>query len=500
MDIVIRTDASVLIGSGHVMRCLVLAQELHQQGHNVRFACRRQPGHSIDFILAKGFKVLELIEPDSELIPKNTADYAAWLQVSWNVDASSFINETVSADLVIVDHYSINKDWQRRIRDHLGCKIFVIDDLVREHDADIILDQTLLRTPQEYQLANATSQLLMGCDFALLNPIFSRYREKALDLTAFSSIVNILVTMGGIDQPNATLSVLRALSLSPQNIKVTVLLGNKAPHYQHVKSFCEDCAWITHIDFVDNMAHLMLQHDIAIGAPGSTTWERACLGIPSVIIPIAENQLTISQRMVAANAAISINVEHIGTELLIAVDRIKTMYGAFKATNLGMCDGLGVKRVVSNITSLSIDVGQINIRRARKTDIDIIYEWQSHENTRRYSLNPSIPTFSEHEAWMSNKINDIKDYFYLIELDGIRVGALRLDRLKAGEYVISIFISPDYYGQGLAKQALSYIDYLHAHVTIHATVLRGNMPSQKLFLTANYQRTSDESFIRAPVI
>ncbi|SGY90201.1 Hypothetical FlmD [Moritella viscosa] len=76
--------------------------------------------------------------------------------------------------------------------------------MVREHDADIILDQTLLRSPQEYQLANAKSEMLMGCDFALLNPLFTCYREKALALTPFSGVANILITMGGIDQPNAT--------------------------------------------------------------------------------------------------------------------------------------------------------------------------------------------------------------------------------------------------------------------------------------------------------
>ncbi|MDX2320731.1 MAG: UDP-2,4-diacetamido-2,4,6-trideoxy-beta-L-altropyranose hydrolase [Moritella sp.] len=500
MNIVIRADASVHIGSGHVMRCLVLAQELQQQGHHVRFACRRQLGHSIDFIVAKGFKVLELIPVENESVPQNTADYAAWLQVSWDVDAASFINEVGFADLVIVDHYGLNKNWQSRVRDTLSCKIFVIDDLVREHDADIILDQTLLRTAQEYQLTNPSSKMLMGCDFALLNPMFAGYREKALELMPFSDVANILVTMGGIDQPNATLSVLRALSLSAQAIKVTVLLSERAPHYQIVKSFCDGFSWITHIDFVDNMAHLMLEHDIAIGAPGSTTWERACLGIPAVIIPLADNQLTISQKMRAVNAAISLDVERIEAELLTAIEQIKASYSTFKATNLGLCDGLGVKRVVANINALSIDASQINIRRANNTDIDIVYQWQCHENTRRYALNPSIPTFSEHETWMSNKVIDKNHYFYLIELNEIRVGVVRLDRLTAGEYVVSIFISPDYYGQGLAKQALNYIDYIHAHVTIHATVFKDNIASQKLFLSANYQRTSDESFIRTPVI
>ncbi|WP_244534169.1 bifunctional UDP-2,4-diacetamido-2,4,6-trideoxy-beta-L-altropyranose hydrolase/GNAT family N-acetyltransferase [Moritella viscosa] len=283
-------------------------------------------------------------------------------------------------------------------------------------------------------------------------------------------------------------------------MKVTVLLSHKAPHYQLVKSFCERYSWVKHLDFVDNMAHLMLEYDIAIGAPGSTTWERACLGIPSVIIPLADNQIYISKKMIAVNAAINLDVQSTETELLAAVEEIKKKYDVFRATNLGLCDGLGVKRVVAHINALSIDIIQIKMRSARETDIEIIYQWQCHENTRRYALNPFIPTYSEHETWMSNKTMDKKHYFYLIELEGIRVGAVRLDRLKAREYVVSIFISPDYYGKGLAKQALSYIDYIHRHVTIHATVLKENIASQKLFLSADYQRTSDESFIRTPVI
>ena len=518
MNIVIRTDASVHIGSGHVMRCLVLAQGLTTQGHQVSFACRPQRGDLVAFIENKGFCVYKLAPPKTELIPTSNADYGAWLQVPWQQDADNLLTLVAAADLVIVDHYALNANWQQRIQQALHCKIMVIDDLVRSHHADLILDQTLLRRSDEYQSqsqpqpSHDETKVLTGCEFALLNPQFSYYREQVLTDDKLSDRPKLLLSMGGIDQPNATFLVLTALAAMSVLTRplVTVLLGPRAPHYQQVKAFClQHGDWITQLDFVDNMAELMVQHQVAIGAPGTTSWERACLGLPSIIIPLAENQQTISRNLVAVDAAYKVELDDIAQQLMLSYQRLLQNWSVLRLNNLKLCDGLGVNRVLQAITYLD-KTETLQLRRAALADIKPVYDWQCHPATRQFALNKQVPSWSEHQNWMANKISQSENYFYIITMPDIaghkpcrqrrNVGVVRLDRMGAGEYLLSIFIGPHYYGQGLAKRALAYLDELHPYFTIHAKVLMANAASQRLFTQSRFQRISAETFIRYPLV
>lgn len=521
VNIIIRTDASVHIGSGHVMRCLVLAQGLTQLGHLVRFVCRPQAGDLITFIESKGFCVSTLAPPSIELIPTTSADYAAWLQVPWQQDAQDLLAEVAASELIIVDHYALNADWQLCIQQALHCKIMVIDDLAREHHADLILDQTLLRRADEYQSQSKPefqsqlqaqenhdeSTILTGCKFALLNPQFSYYRADALANDVLSSRPKLLLSMGGIDQPNATLLVLKALAELPKLSRplVTVLLGLRAPHYLEVKAFClQHSDWIKHIDFVDNMAALMLQHQVAIGAPGTTSWERACLGLPSIIIPLAENQQTISRNLVAVDAAYKIERDDITDHLLSCYQKLLKNWPQLRANNLKLCDGLGLKRVLTAIGHLT-GGSHLHLHSATEGDIKLVFDWQCQPSTRKYALNQQVPTWAEHDKWMRCKLLQQQDYFYMITIAdntcadaSTDVGVVRLDKIAAAEYLLSIFIAPDYYNQGIAKRALASLDKLYPSITIRAQVLTANLASQRLFTQAGYQRITAETFIRYP--
>jgi UDP-2,4-diacetamido-2,4,6-trideoxy-beta-L-altropyranose hydrolase len=502
MNIVIRTDSSIHIGTGHIMRCLVLARELKRNQHNVSFAMRVQEGDSVSYIEDQEFIVHKLPSCKVNVKPKNSLDYAAWLQAPWLLDAEQFIEKTNKVDLVVTDHYALDYKWQKKVRSELDCKIFAIDDLVRHHDADLILDQTLMRTPDEYKLCN--THVLTGCYFALLNPMFSRKREQALVNNTLPHQHKILISMGGIDQDNATLDVLHALKKLTAKPKITVLLSRKAPHYEQVKVFCsQNNDWIKHIDFVNDMAELMLTHSVSIGAPGTTSWERACLGIPSIIIPLAENQLTISKNLVRARAAILVNRQDITKNLLQSYFELIKKWSMFHQNNLKICDGLGVHRVVKSINNLLSGEGnKLAIRPASVDDIQQVYNWQCHPDTRKYALITQAPCWEEHQKWMRQKLDSIEDYFYMIKSckKNESVGVIRLDRIKKAEYLVSIFISPEHYGQGIAKWALSYIDNIHLNVTLHATVLEDNIASQQLFISANYQHISADTFVRLPII
>lgn len=507
MDIVFRTDASVNIGSGHVMRCLVLAKVLMNKGHNVTFFTRPQKGDFVDYIKQQNIQVVELKRFDNVIIPKANNDYKAWLQATWLDDANDCIEKADTTDLVIVDHYGINKEWEKHVSQSLNCKIFIIDDLIREHYADLILDQTFGRQRYEYISTANNIKVLTGSHYSLLDPRYNELRTLAEQKRNIIPQYRILVTMGAIDTPNVTLKIMKVLTAIP-NTNVTVLLSPRAPHYESVSLYCKKNPHITHIDFSENVASLMLEHDIAIGAPGSTSWERACLGLPSIIIPIADNQIEIAEKIAKAGAAITLSIENIEFEFAKKIKLLIDNWLEYRVANFKITDGLGAFRVayeIEHLNSKSSSNLNVSCRLANKNDIQQVYNWQILPETRKYALNKAVPKFKEHTKWMLKKLERLSDYFYIIEIDSINtgkhaVGAIRLDKTNMNEYLISIFIDPDFFGQKIAQQALTYIDIVHSKVTINATILNDNTASQKLFKRANYKKIAEQKYQRSPLI
>ncbi|CAH1535376.1 Pseudaminic acid cytidylyltransferase [Vibrio owensii] len=245
------------------------------------------------------------------------------------------------------------------------------------------------------------------------------------------------------------------------DIKVTVLLSPKAPHYLAVKQYAEGYPdIITHIDFVEDMAGLMLAHTITIGATGTTSWERACLGLPSIIVPLAENQQTISHNLHEAKVTIPIEVEDIAAQLDVGLESIITNYDGFRENAFSICDGYGAKRVAGVISSFDEIMGgeQIILRRASHEDIKQVYDWKCLPETRKLALNTAIPTWEEHQAWMKKQVVNPHCLFYIAEktIDGeiFSVGVVRLNRQRSSCYLISIFVDPQYFGQGITSQCL----------------------------------------------
>lgn len=347
MRVVFRVDASIHIGSGHVMRCLVLAQELKRIGYNVLFATREQKADLNTLINTRGFEVIALQKPYEWSTPSHSSDYAAWLQMTEEQDCLDFIKKVKYADLVIVDHYGIGATWHEIVKNKLNCILTVIDDLVRVHRAHIVVDQTLNRQPTSYEKI-FPCKALTGTDYALLSPEFTKQRQNQQQNSPSSH--NILITMGGIDKPNATLEVLKALATVKKPHPTTVLLSQRAPHYSAIKRFAEKHPdWVKHIEFVDNMASFMSQFSLAIGAPGSTSWERACLGIPSILVPIADNQNDISKALVNAKAVKLIKLEDISNQLISTIEYLVKYWQYYSKQNLALCDGMGVKRVTQTL-------------------------------------------------------------------------------------------------------------------------------------------------------
>lgn len=295
MRVVMRVDASLQIGSGHVMRCLTLADELRSRGAEVHFICREHPGNLFALIAERGCPIVRLPLAEPEQIPSSgDVAHAAWLGAPWQQDAQ----ETVAAlpsggvDWLIVDHYALDQRWEQYVRPHVG-KIMVIDDLAdRPHDCDLILDQNVCDNMEcRYdKLVLPHCRRFLGPRYVLLRPEFRVARKNLKDRDG--TVKRILVFFGGSDLTNETTKTLLAIkSLGFPDIAVDVVVGVANPYKDQVKELCSSLPAARFYCQVDNMAQLMLSADLSVGAGGVTAWERMAMQLPTLAIAVADNQV-----------------------------------------------------------------------------------------------------------------------------------------------------------------------------------------------------------------
>lgn len=358
MKFVFRTDASVEIGTGHVMRCLTLADALRERGAQTLFICRPHRGHMLEQIRARGHE-LRVMSPAADACAAASAGdtpHSAWLGVQWDVDARETLQliggERV--DWLVVDHYALDRRWERELRQ--ACRrIMIMDDLAdRSHDCDLLLDPTLGRKHADYTtLVSRNTKMFSGPQYALVRPEFAMRRAESLARRVEPELRHLLVTMGGIDKGNATGLVLDALDVSslPPHLRVTVVMGTAAPWLSVIQERASKMRLATDVRVrVDNMAGLMANSDLAIGAAGGTSWERCCMGLPTIQLVLAANQKVIADRLASVGAVTYANE--------ITLRKIlETLSNADWANQLAdqsriaskITDGLGAERMAENL-------------------------------------------------------------------------------------------------------------------------------------------------------
>jgi UDP-2,4-diacetamido-2,4,6-trideoxy-beta-L-altropyranose hydrolase len=318
MKIVIRTDASRLIGTGHLMRCLTLADYLVEQGADVCFVCREGPGDMIEAAEDRGFRVHRLpavIGSDSD--PADPDDYAAWLGVSQAEDAEqtsqALRSEPGAIDWLVTDHYGLDRTWQELFRPRV-VRIMVIDDLAnRHHDCDLLLDQNFyLDAETRYDnLVPTGCRKLLGPRYAVLRPEFLAARERLKPRDG--RVSRVLVFYGGCDATGETLKTLEALSkLQPHNVTFDIVAGVSNSRHEDIARLCAQLQGVRCHTRIDNMAETMLKADLAMGGGGTTTWERCSLGLPTITVEVAENQRIMLEALASKGA-----VWHLGHHELV---------------------------------------------------------------------------------------------------------------------------------------------------------------------------------------
>ena len=296
MYIAFRTDASLQIGTGHVMRCLTLADALRERGALSAFICRPHAGHLLDLIQQRGHIAKALAPADDALTDPSDPSHAKWLGTDWASDAAQTeqaLGDQV-VDWLVVDHYALDRRWEQTMRPNTR-RIMAIDDLAdRTHDCDLLLDQNLGRQAKDYGgLLSLHTQTLIGPAYALLRPEFSEWREHSLQRRTQPQLKNLLITMGGVDQANATGQVLDAVTHCelPADLRITVVMGPTAPWLAQVQAQTATMPRPTQVLVgVNNMAQLMAESDLCIGAAGGSAWERCALGLPTLVLILAANQ------------------------------------------------------------------------------------------------------------------------------------------------------------------------------------------------------------------
>jgi UDP-2,4-diacetamido-2,4,6-trideoxy-beta-L-altropyranose hydrolase len=484
------------------MRCLTLAQELRDAGAAVSFISRVHPGNLNDLIREKGFHCYELpevevIEPAQQLVEDSRSQYASWLVVSQQQDARETIEALgeVRADWLILDHYGLDEEWETLLRPH-ATKIMVIDDLAdRRHDCDLLLDQNFFTDGQKRydDVVPPSCTKLLGPKYALLRKEFGEARKNIRERTG--EVKRVLVFFGGSDPENITGLAVEAL-LDPElhHLHVDVVIGAQNPNREAVEKLVQDRHGITlHIQ-ASNMAELMSNADLSIGAGGSTTWERLYIGLPGIVIPIAKNQIPSTTDLCDLGVIMSL-----GQDGKISKKRLKEVVLLLLAKpdyllemsqiGMKMVSCYGVKDLIELISGELNEI-ELTHRKATLTDCRLYWHWANDPEVRRSAFNSEPISWEKHQEWFAARLSDPNSILLIFESQYGPIGHIRLDG-GAAQRTISYSVARQYRGKGIGKKIMSEMIAASPPFARRflAEVKKENLASANIFEKLGFQRT-----------
>lgn len=500
--IIIRADASVVIGSGHVMRCLTLAEELRAAGSEVVFVSRAHPGNLNGLIRDKGFRCHELPEAPASVqndgkSQETRSEYASWLGVSQQKDAAETMEMIGDdrPDWLIVDHYGLDEQWEARLRPYVS-KIMVIDDLAdRRHDCDLLLDQNFFSDGQKRydNLVSPACTKLLGPKYALLRREFREARKRLR--VRSGEVKRVLVFFGGADPDNITGLTIEALS-APKllHLQTDVVIGSQNPNKEAVEKLVKERPGTTlHIQ-ASNMAELISKADLAIGAAGSATWERLYLGLPSLVIPIAENQIPLTKDLSYLRAIISlgeddeISKKKLKAAVILLLDKPNALL-EISQIGMKMVSGNGVKFLAEFISGELNEI-ELTHRKATVADCRLYWHWANDPEVRRSAFNSEPISWEKHQEWFTAKVSDPNTILLIFESRFGPVAQVRLDG-DAKQMTISYSVARQYRGTGIGKKIISEVISARPPFTnmFMAQVKKGNIASVNIFEKLGFLRS-----------
>jgi UDP-2,4-diacetamido-2,4,6-trideoxy-beta-L-altropyranose hydrolase len=473
--LLIRADANVAIGTGHVMRCLALAQAWQDSGGQCIFAMAESTPAIEQRLLREKLHVKCIAAASGSVEDsKGTVRLARERNAAW----------------VVLDSYHFDSAYQFAIKAS-GFKLLLIDDHGQgeTYCADLVLNQNLHATPELYTSREPSTRLLLGPRYALLRREFRQCRDYQREIPEAGR--KILVTMGGSDPNNVTAKVIEAIrQLTDSDLETVIMVGGSNPNLFALGPAVRGQKSMRLVADPPNVAELMKWADVAIAAAGTTFWEICCLGLPAVLLELAKNQkgvaaaadeLRIAWSLGDAAEASSCTIAGKLKELLSSQE-IRASQSQ-KGRNL--VDGVGAQRVLAFLSELQL-------RRALASDRELYWKWANDRETRDASFRSKAIPWEEHVEWFRSKLDDPHVILYTATIgDGLPIGAVRY-RIAEARAVLSITVGEHFrrrgWGQRLLAAATEKLFDESQVQLIDAYVKPVNGASLRLFTGAGFRR------------
>ena len=481
-SLIIRADASTRIGTGHLMRCLALAQAWQDAGGHAVFVMAMESPVQEARLQSEGMEVVHLAtEQGSVEDTKQTAAFAQKMEASW----------------VVVDGYHFDVDYQQIIKDS-GLSLLFIDDIghADHYHADVVLNQNIHANERLYVNRESYTRLLLGTPYVLLRREFLKWRGWRRKIPEVAR--RILVTLGGGDPDNVTLKVIQALQqLKILDLEAKVVVGPNNAHLEglHCEVERSTCN-VQVLTAVIDMPELMAWADVAVSAGGSTCWELAFMGLPNVVLVLAGNQVPIAEGLSAKGIALSlgwyerasdVDIDNGLRNLLFSPERQATM----SLKGQALIDGAGCKRVIG-----AMNRKRLSLRSASEQDCKLLWKLVNELDVRKSAFNSDFIPWEDHVRWFSKKLKD-PHWFQFIALNhqDVPIGQVRFEVM--GEEA-DIDVNIDKYKRGLGYGSLliqTGVEELASHTPIkavHAFIKQENKVSIKAFQKAGFKNQGVE--------
>lgn len=481
--LLIRADANVAIGTGHVMRCLALAQAWQDAGGKAVFAMEQVSPSIGERLQKESIGISEICAPaGTGEDAKNTVAIARECGASW----------------IAVDGYRFGSDYQKALKAD-GVKALFLDDYCQDgpYSADVVLNQNISAEEYAYREREPHTRLLLGAKYCLLRREFAPWREWKREIIPFAR--RVLVTMGGSDPGNFTEKVIHAIAAMDCNdLEAAIVVGGSNPRAEALLELAEKSGkkMKLHRDISD-MAELMSWADVAISAAGTTCWELCLLGLPSILVDLADNQTAIAQGLDRRGCAIHVGRSDDVTPLKLAEALQRLLDCKENRKNMSrrcrqLVDARGASRVVSVLLG-----EEIRLRPAEERDIRLLWEWANDAQVRAAAFSTETIPWEIHAAWFATKLSD-PDCRILIseEGNGRPIGQFRTDRRTGGDADISVSLSREFRGKGYGGRLIEEgvaAAFAEGGVTqLHAFVKPDNLASRRSFEWAGFENLGEE--------
>lgn len=461
------------------MRCLALAHALQETGGQVVFVMIAPPSTLVQRLINNQVEVIALPEHLSAGGSEDAERCAA-------------LAEQTGSLWVVLDGYQFDTKYQRRVKD-AGLNLLFVDDYghAEHYYADLLLNQNIDTLDTFNVKREPYTRMLLGTHYAMLRREFRSGTQPRRVISPHAR--KLLVTLGGSDPDNATLKVIQALQhLHTTDLEVMVVVGTSNVHYETLVAAARHAPIKVHLQRnVTDMPGLMAWADLAISGGGSTCWEMAYMGLPNMIVLLAENQRGIAEGLEASGASVNmgwqdqLTPKQIGAQIERLLDA-RDIRAEMSEAGRGLVDGSGALRVVKEMQNTTLI-----LRLANANDCHFIWEWANAPDVRAVSFNSAPIPYETHLAWFNARLADPDCVFFVAtDIHGAPIGQARF-QVNGDEAVVSVVIAPQFRGKGqgskLIWMASRRLFQLKPVSVIHAFVKLENESSHRAFTKAGYR-------------